>query len=64
MQSSDNYSSEYIAIGEAAKFCGVTVGTVRNWEKQGLIKAVRTPSGHRRFRRSDVDALLSGQASA
>ena len=49
---------ELLAISEAARMLGVTVETVRRWEREGRIKAVRTPAGHRRFRRSDVEALL------
>lgn len=63
MTGSHHYSDEYIAIGEVARFCGVTVGTIRNWERNGRITAVRTPAGHRRFRRSDVQAMLRAEAS-
>lgn len=53
-----------MAIGEVAKSFGVTVGTVRNWEKQGLIEAIRTPGGQRRFRRTDIEALLTSEKTA
>ena len=36
-------------IGEVAKRHGVTVGTVRAWDRAGKIKSVRTPGGHRRY---------------
>ena len=36
-------------IGEIAKSHGVTVGTVRAWDRAGKIKSVRTPGGHRRY---------------
>lgn len=49
---------ELIPIGDVARLLGVTIPTVRNWEKGGKIAAVRTPGGQRRFRRSDVDALI------
>jgi excisionase family DNA binding protein len=35
--------------------------TVSRWARAGKIPSVRTPGGHRRFRRSDVDALISTQ---
>jgi excisionase family DNA binding protein len=38
------------SIGEVADKLGVTVATVRVWEKTGKIKAIRTPGGHRRFK--------------
>jgi excisionase family DNA binding protein len=38
-----------IAIGEAAKALGVSVTTLRRWEKSGKLTAIRTASGHRRY---------------
>lgn len=64
MQSSDTYSNAILPIGEAARMLGVTVGTVRRWDKDGRISSFRTPTGHRRFRRDDVLALLTEKASA
>ena len=52
------------AIGEVAKSFGVAVSTVRNWEKRGRITAIRTPGGQRRFRRTDIEALLTAKESA
>lgn len=51
-----------IPIGDVARRFGVTVATVRAWERAGKITAVRTPGNHRVFRRSDVDALLNPPA--
>lgn len=45
-------------IRDAAGLLGVSVKTLRRWESAGKITAVRTPGGQRRFRQSDVDALL------
>ena len=53
-----------MAIGEVAKCFGVAVSTVRNWELKGHITAIRTPGGQRRFRRTDIDALLTVRESA
>ncbi|WP_374243754.1 MerR family DNA-binding transcriptional regulator [Mycobacterium sp. CnD-18-1] len=64
MEDGYTHSEERIAIGEVAKRFGVTVGTVRNWERQGRITAVRTPGGQRRFRRSDIESLLAAEAPA
>jgi excisionase family DNA binding protein len=44
---------------EAATLAGVSIRTLYRWEALGYIAALRTPSGHRRFRRSDVEALLT-----
>lgn len=43
--------------GEVAKIFGVDPRTVVRWEKEGKIKAFKTPSGQRRYRKSDVDKL-------
>jgi len=42
---------------QAAKLLGVHLQTLRKWDKAGSLKAIRTPGGHRRFRRSDIEVL-------
>ncbi len=42
---------------EAAKVCHVTHHSIKNWIKQGLIKASRTPGGHYRILERDLDAF-------
>ena len=37
---------------------------LRRWARDGLIRAVKYPSGRVRFRRADVEALLEPQAVA
>jgi excisionase family DNA binding protein len=56
MSNTDTYP-ELLRIGEVAKAFGVTVPTIRAWEKSGRIVATRTPSGQRRFLKSDIDTL-------
>jgi len=56
--------AELLTVGEAATIAGVHVDTIKRWEKAGLISSLRTPVGHRRFRRADVEKLLSTGASA
>ncbi|OZE13341.1 hypothetical protein CH249_02015 [Rhodococcus sp. 05-2255-3B1] len=64
MTDSHTYPDEVIAIGEAAVILGVSVKTLRNWEARGAISAIRSPGGQRRFRRSDVEALVTPSQSA
>lgn len=45
---------EFIAIGQLAKRTGVAVSALRFYEEKGLVKAGRSPSGHRQFKRSDI----------
>jgi excisionase family DNA binding protein len=42
---------------EAAKICHVTHHSIKNWIKQGLIKASRTPGGHYRILEKDLDVF-------
>lgn len=42
---------------EAAKICHVTHHSIKNWIKQGLIRASRTPGGHYRILEHDLDAF-------
>lgn len=38
-----------VGIREAARILGVSLDTLRRWEKAGKIKSERTPGGHRRY---------------
>jgi excisionase family DNA binding protein len=42
---------------EAAALAGISRRTLYRYEEQGFITSLRTPSGLRRYRRSDVEAL-------
>jgi excisionase family DNA binding protein len=52
-------SSEWVSLGEAAQIIGVHPATIRNWAEQGELAFRRTPGGHRRFRRSDLQQWLA-----
>jgi len=43
---------------EVAKMFRVDPKTVTRWAKAGKLTAIRTVGGHRRYRRSEVQALL------
>jgi excisionase family DNA binding protein len=51
---SDREQKAYTTF-EAAKICHVTHHSIKNWIKQGLIKASRTPGGHYRILEHDLD---------
>jgi len=36
-------------INDASKFINVSKSSLRRWEKEGKIKPLRTPGGHRRY---------------
>lgn len=46
-----------IPIGEAARILGVSVPTLRRWEREGKIAARRTLGGQRRYSHATVQAL-------
>jgi DNA-binding transcriptional MerR regulator len=49
-----------MSIGEVARRTGVTVPTLRAWERRyGLLLPVRTAGGHRRYRDQDVQRVLA-----
>ncbi|NSW82735.1 MAG: IS607 family transposase [Syntrophothermus sp.] len=49
---------ELLSIGEAARKLGVHPNRLRAWEKQGLIKPVRLPSGQRRYPTEEINRIL------
>lgn len=48
-----------LRINEAAKRLGVTPGTLRRWEEQGLIVPDRTAGGERRYHEGELDQLAA-----
>jgi excisionase family DNA binding protein len=45
--------------GQVASLFGVSPKTVSRWGEAGVLPAVRTSGGHRRFRLGDVEVLLA-----
>ncbi|MGV2383720.1 MAG UNVERIFIED_CONTAM: BldC family transcriptional regulator [Thermobifida fusca] len=45
---------------EVAQAFHVDPKTVTRWARAGRLRSVRTPGGHRRYFRSEVEALLLG----
>jgi excisionase family DNA binding protein len=50
--------SDWLTLGQAAKFLGVAQSTIRKWSDQGRVPAFYTPGGHRRYRRGDLETFL------
>lgn len=55
VQRSERDEGRLISIGKAAELLGVSVGTLRAWADKGLIRAIRLPSGYRRFTREEIE---------
>src|SRR3712207_6768027 len=51
---------DWLTLGQAARYLGVAQSTIRKWTDAGRLRAFKTPGGHRRYRRSDLDAFLEG----
>jgi len=45
---------EFLSTGEVARLFGVSPSAVTRWARTGVLKAVRTPGGHYRFRASTL----------
>ncbi|MFJ6651091.1 MerR family transcriptional regulator [Streptomyces sp. NPDC091290] len=45
-------------IGELARRTGVSERSLRYYEEQGLLRAERTPGGHREYREGAVDRVV------
>jgi len=44
----------FYTTAELARICGVSISTIKRWTDSGLLRCVRTPGGHRKFRLQDV----------
>ena len=53
---------EWLSLSEAAEMLGMHPATVRLWADRNELPSRRTNGGHRRFRRSDIEARLRQNA--
>jgi DNA repair protein RadD len=52
----DEPSREFLRIGDAAKYVGVSAQTLRRWDSEGRLSAVRQPGNrYRYYRRADLE---------
>lgn len=54
----------WLRLGETADVLGVSLNTLRRWSDGGKLPCYRSPGGHRRFRRTDIEGLLRRQSTA
>lgn len=47
-----------VSIGEASEYLGVSIDTLRRWEKRGRIEPYRSPGGHRHYSKDELDKLF------
>ena len=70
MNTNDINNSRLLKIKEVARLLGVHPGTLRRWDKEGRLKAVRVGSrsqpinpkmvGDRRYRLEDIQKFIKG----
>lgn len=61
MAAANENQVDWLTLSEASALLGVHPATVRLWSDEGKLDTFRTPGGHRRFARSDIDRLLHVQ---
>lgn len=61
MSDAEANGKEWLSLQDAARLVGVHPATLRLWSDRGRIPSRRTPGGHRRFRREDLQAWLDSQ---
>ena len=59
MTATAHIGERLLTPGEVAALFRVDPKTVTRWATAGRIGSIRTPGGHRRFRESEVMALLA-----
>ncbi|MBW1699030.1 MAG: response regulator [Deltaproteobacteria bacterium] len=52
---------EVFTVFKASQWCNVSPKTIINWIEQGHISAYKTVGGHRRIKRSDLEAFMKKQ---
>lgn len=53
-------TEDLLTAGAVAALLHVSDETVRRWAEDKRLPHVLLPSGHRRYRRSDIDKILTG----
>ncbi len=53
--------TKWLSLQQASRLLGIHPATLRAWSDRGRIAAQRTPGGHRRFNRADLEAWAESQ---
>ena len=56
--------SQWLSLRDACRVLDVSDTTLRQWADSGYLRVYRTPGGHRRFLRDDVDAFANAPGQA
>ncbi len=52
-------TSDRIRISDVARLCNVSVSTLREWQRQGLLDLAATQAGYRIFNEDDLQRMLN-----
>ncbi len=53
--------AQWLSIGQAAKRLGVSIDTLRRWDKKGKLKAIRSPTDRRYYIPKQIEEALEGK---
>ena len=56
--------SQWLSLRDACRLLDVSNTTLRQWADNGYLRVYRTPGGHRRFLRTDVDSFANAPGQA
>jgi len=56
-----NKQKAYLSSREIEALLGISRSTLDRWAKNGTLNFFRLPSGHRRFFRSEIEAILKNK---
>lgn len=48
---------QFLSVGAAARYLGLSTPTLRLWDMTGRLRAYRTLGGHRRYLLSDLERV-------
>lgn len=47
-------------LNDASQYLNVHKETLRRWDREGKLKPLKTPGGHRRYKLTDLEAFIQG----
>ncbi len=59
----EDNKAQWLSIGQASKYLGVSRDTLRRWEKAGKIKAVRSPTDRRYYTKKQLDEAMERKSA-
>lgn len=59
-----SHQSIYLSLSAASQLLGVHRTTLRRWADAGAVPVYVTPGGHRRFARSDIEAIAARSSAS